>query len=112
SAVRRRPVCQRVKEKPEPLPRLLIRQPERLEHFRLNILPVNSNAARAKLVAIQHQVVALRPALPRRGLELVDIFLENSRERMLRAYPRLLVLAPFEQREARDPREFPFTAVD
>ena len=92
--------------------RLLVAQAERLEHARLHVLPVNSNAARAEFVAVEHEIVALRAAFPWRGFELVDIFFVNSRERMLRAHPALVGFAPFKKREAGDPREFPFAAVD
>src|SRR5215469_2818223 len=110
--MRRCAIRQRVEEKPESLPRHLVRKTERLEHFRLHVLAMNSNAARAQLVPVQHKVVPLRPTLPGRAFELLDIFFKDSGERMLRAHPRLVRLAPFEKREARYPRKFPFAAVD
>src|SRR6185437_6008135 len=45
AAMRRRTVSQRVEKKSESLPRRLIRKPQRLEHARLHILTMNSNAA-------------------------------------------------------------------
>src|SRR5690242_5050775 len=110
--MRRRPVSERVEKKTKALTRLLIAQPERLKHPRLYVLPVNSNASGPKLVAVEHQIVSLRAAFPRRGLELIDILFVNSGERVLRAYPAFFVFAPFKKREAGNPGEFPFFAVD
>src|SRR5215472_3490255 len=59
-AVRRRAVGQRVEKEAEAAAKLFFGQAERFEEPLLNILPVNSNAARAKLVAVQHEVIALR----------------------------------------------------
>ncbi len=66
----------------------------------------------AQLDAVEHEVVALRAALPRRGFQLVEIFLDDPGEGMLRADPALVALAPFKEREAGDPGEFPFGAVN
>ena len=112
AAMRRRAIGERVQKEPEALARCLVAQAQRLEHARLHILAMNSDAAGAELDAVQHQIVALRAALPRRGFELVEVFFEDSGERMLRAHPALVVLAPFKKREAGDPGKFPFAAVN
>src|SRR5579863_1278614 len=111
-AMRWRPIRQRVEKKTESPARLFVRQAEGLKHPRLHVLPMNSDAARTQLHAVQHDIVALRPAIPGRRLELLQIFLDDPRERMLRAHPALLRLAPLEKREAGDPRELPFAAVN
>src|SRR5580658_8754213 len=104
-------VRERVQKEPEPLPRLFFAQPQRFEHARLHVLAMNSYASRAQFDAIQHQVVALRPALPGRGFQLVQVFLEDPREWMLRADPALVTFTPLKKREAGNPREFPFGAI-
>src|SRR6202050_2538010 len=101
-----------VEKEPEALARLHVGQTERFEHPRLHILAMNSNTSGTEFVAVQNEIVSLRPALPRRSFELVQIFLKDSGERMLRAHPALIRRAPFKKREAGDPREFPFAAVD
>src|SRR6185437_4119451 len=114
SAMRRRAIRQRVQKKSEPPPRRLVRQPQRLEQPRLHILPVNSYAARPQLHSVQHQIVALRTNFspPCRILEFLQILLDNSRERMLRAHPLLIRLAPFEERKTRHPQKFPLVFFD
>src|SRR5579862_7693091 len=110
--MRRSAISEGIEKESEALPRLLVRKAERFEHASLHILPVNSDAAGAKLDSIQHEVVALRAAFPWRGLELNEILLDDPGERMLRAHPLLLALAPFEERKARDPGKLPFAAVN
>src|SRR5579862_4729531 len=110
--MRRSAISEGIEKESEALSRLLVRKAERFEHASLHILPVNSNAAGAELDSIQHEIVALRAAFPWRGLELVEILLDDSGERMLRAHPLLFALAPFEKREACNPGELPFAAID
>src|SRR6267142_259979 len=107
AAVRRRAVGQRVEEKAEAAAQLLFGEAEGFEQALLNVLAVDSNAAGAELVAVEDEVVAFRTDLPRRGFEFLQIFIDDSGERMLRADPSFVGLAPFEQREAREPQEFP-----
>ena len=110
--MRRRAIGERVEKESEAVLCLLVRKAECLEHARLHILPVNSNAAGAELVAVEDDVVAFRAAFPRRGFEFVDILFENSGKWMLCTHPALIALAPFKQREAGNPQELPFAAVD
>src|SRR6202041_3642141 len=111
-AVRRRAVGERIEEKPEALPGLLVAQTQGLEHPRLHVLTVDSNASRAELITIEDQVIALGPALPRRRFELIEVLFVNSCKRMLRADPALFSFAPLKKREAGDPRKFPLAAID
>src|SRR5262249_23015335 len=89
----------------------LVTQAERAEHARLHILPVNADAARAELDAIEHQIIALRAdrgAHVIRGIfQLIEIFFDNSSEWMLRADEALFCLAPLKQGEAGEPHELP-----
>src|SRR5216683_7410563 len=110
--MRWRTVCKCIEEEAEALAQLLLAKAERFEEALLNILAVDSNAARTQFVAIQHKVVALRTHFPRREFELFEIFINDSGERMLCAHPRFIGLAPFEQREPGDPEEFPLRLVD
>src|SRR5580658_2100392 len=110
--MRRRAIGQRVEKEPKALAGLFVAEAERLEHPRLHVLSMNSYAAGTEFDAIEHQVIALRAALPRRGLELVEIFFEDSGKRMLRTHPAFFVLAPFKKRKTRDPHELPFAAID
>src|SRR5580692_8442232 len=112
SAMRRRAVCKGVEEKAEALPSRLLAQPQRLEQARLHVLAMDSYASGAQLDAVQHQVVALGPALPGGGFQLVQVFLEDPGERMLRADPTLVAFAPFKERKTGNPGEFPFRAVN
>src|SRR5277367_4955239 len=105
--MRWRPKRERVEKKTETLARSFVAQTQRLEHPRLHVLAMNSYATRAKLDAIEHQIVALRAALPRRGFQLVEVFLDDPGKRMLRANPTLVALAPFKEREAGNPGELP-----
>src|SRR6516165_1988678 len=110
--MRRSAVRQRVQEKAKAMAQLRLGQAERLEYALLNVLPVNSNAARAQLVTVQHQVVTFRTHFPRCGFELIQILINDARERMLSADPRLVRVAPFEERETGEPDKFPLCAID
>src|SRR5437868_12728328 len=110
--MRRRAVSQRIQEKAEASAKLLFTQAERFEQPLLNVLPVNPDAARAKFVAIQHQVVTLRTHFPRRGFQLLQILVDDAGERMLRADPGFFRLAPLKKRKARNPQEFPLRLVN
>src|ERR1700678_2641935 len=110
--VRWRAVSKRIEKKPEPLACLFFAQPQRLEHTRLHILAMNSYAPGTQFDAVEHKVVALRTALPWRGFQLVEIFLDDPGEGGLRAHPPLVALAPFKEREAGNPREFPSGTVN
>src|SRR5208283_2602661 len=101
-----------VEEKAEAAALLFFRQTERFEEALLDVLAVNSNAAGAEFVAVEHEVVALRTDFPRRGLKFFEVFVDDSGERMLRAHPRFVVLAPVKERKLRDPQEFPLRFVD
>src|SRR5438105_2407204 len=57
-AVRRRTVGQCVEEEAKAAAKLFFAQAQRFEQTLLNVLAVNTNAAGAKLVAVQHKVVA------------------------------------------------------
>src|SRR5437879_9819309 len=107
AAVGRGAIGERVEEKPEALSRLLVRQPQRPEHARLDVLAVNPDTAGAQLDAVQHQVVALRAHFPRRGLELVQVLLDDSSKRVLRAHPAVFGLAPLKQGKTSEPEKLP-----
>src|SRR5277367_4553800 len=92
-AMRRRAVGERVEEKAEALFGLFVGEAKRLEHTRLHVLAMNSYAAGAQLDAVEHKIVALRAAFPRRGFQLVEVFFDDPREGMLRAHPALIALA-------------------
>src|SRR5208282_590273 len=98
--------------KSETLARSLFAEPQRLEQARLHVLEMNSYAAGTKLDAVEHQIVTLRAAFPGRGFQLVEVFLDDPRERMLRTHPALVALAPRKEREAGDPGEFPFGTIN
>ena len=101
AAMGRRAIRQRVEEESEAVAQLFFAKAERFEQSFLNILAVNSNAARAQFDAVQHQVVAFRAHFPRSGLEFFQVFVDDSGEGMLRADPGLVGLAPFKQAESR-----------
>src|SRR5262249_15959855 len=73
---------------------------------------MDSDAARAKLVAVQDDVIALGAHFPRRGLELLEVFVDDSGERVLRADPLLVGFAPLKEREASDPQKLPLRTID
>src|SRR5258706_8142767 len=73
---------------------------------------MNSNAAGAEFVTVEDEVVALRTNFPRRGFEFLEVFVHDAGERMLRADPGLVGFAPFKEREAGEPEEFPLRFVD
>src|SRR6266436_4345646 len=73
---------------------------------------MNSDAAGAELVAIENEIVALRTTFPRSRFEFVEVFFNDTRERMLRAHPALVAFAPFEKSKTSDPGEFPFAPVN
>ena len=100
-------VGQRVEEKAEAAAQLFFREAKGFEEALLNVLAVDSNAAGAEFVAVEDEVIAFRTDLPRRGFEFLQIFIDDAGERMLRTDPSFVGLAPFEQREAREPQEFP-----
>ena len=110
--MRRSAIGQRVEEKTEAATQLLFRQAQRFEQALLNVLAVNSNAAGAELIAIQNEVVAFRTHFPGRRFELFQVFIDDAGEGMLRAHPGFVGLAPFEQRKACEPQEFPLGPVD
>src|SRR5215469_11242833 len=112
ASMRRRSVCQGIKEKTKALAQLLLGQSEGFEHTFLDVFAVDSNAARAKLVTVQHEVVALRAHFPRHRFEFIQIVIHDSRERMLRADPCLVRVAPFEERKTGEPGKFPFCSID
>src|SRR4029077_4230421 len=60
AAVRRCPIRQRIEEEAEAISTLLLAEAQHLEHAVLQLLLVDSNAARAKFDAVQHQVVTFR----------------------------------------------------
>ena len=111
AAVGRRAIGQRVEEKAKAAAKLFFRQAEGFEEALLNVLSVNSNAAGAKLVAVEHEVIAFRTDFPRRGFEFVEIFVDDAGEGMLRADPGFVGFAPLKEREAGEPEVFPLRFV-
>src|SRR5207253_5677147 len=65
TAVRRSTALKRIEQEAEAGLRIISFHPEYLEHQRLHLPPVNPDAAAADLVAVQHEVVSLGPALAR-----------------------------------------------
>src|SRR5258708_2600193 len=112
AAVGRRAVGKRIEEEAEAFAQLLFCQAERFEKALLNILAVDSNAAGAELVAVQNKIVSFRTYLPWRAFKFFQIFVHNSRERMLCADPSFVGLAPFEQRKPGNPKKFPLCLVN
>src|SRR5690349_22446704 len=101
-----------VEEKSEAFAKLLFAEAERFEEALLNILAVNPDAARAELVAVEYEVVALGANFPRSGFEFFQVFVHDAGERMLRANPGFVGFAPLKEREASDPEKFPLGFVD
>src|SRR5580692_1602469 len=73
---------------------------------------MNSNAAGAEFHAIQHEVVALGANFPGRGLEFVEIFIDNAGKGVLSADPGFVGFAPLKKWEAGKPQEFPLRLFD
>src|ERR1700730_17668597 len=73
---------------------------------------MDSNAAGAELDAVENQIVAFRTNFTGRGFELFEVFVDDASEGVLSAHPGLVRIAPFEQREAGEPQEFPLRLVD
>src|SRR5579862_922574 len=111
ATVRRRPIRQRIEKEAEAIAPLLLAEAQHLEHAVLQLLLVNSNAARAEFNAVQHEVIAFRTHgqahFVGRVLELGNILLHDAREGMLRADYRFFRRAPFKKREARNPQKLP-----
>src|SRR5262249_29722013 len=112
AAVRRRAVGQRVEEKAKAAAQLLFGQAESAKQALLNVLPVDSNAARAEFIAVENEVVAFRAHFPRRRFKFVKVLVHDAGKRMLSAHPLLVRFAPFKQREAGEPKKFPLRPVD
>src|SRR5258708_18226641 len=110
--MRWRAVRQCVEKKSEAAAQLLFTQAERLEQPLLNILPMDSNAARTKLIAVQNKVVAFRPHFPRRRFQFLQVFVNDSRKWMLSANPNFIRFAPLEERKPREPQEFPLRFIN
>ena len=95
----RRSVGQRVEKKSETAAQLLLAEAQRLEHALLHVLLMNSNAAGAQFDAVQNQVVAFRTHREAHFVgsvfELRNVFLDDSREGMLRADDALVGRTPF-----------------
>ena len=91
---------------------LLFGEAEGFEEALLNILAMDSNAAGAKLVAVEDEVVSFGAHFPGGGLKFFQVFIDDAGEGMLRAHPGFVGLAPFEQRKACEPQEFPLGPVD
>src|SRR6267154_5672996 len=112
AAVGWRAISQCIEEKAEAAAKLFFAEAQGSEQALLNVLAVDPDAAGAELVAVEHEVVALGTHFPRCGFQFFQVFVDDSSERMLRAHPGFVGLAPFKQREAGDPQEFPFRFVD
>src|SRR5438477_12362386 len=73
---------------------------------------MNSNAAGTELIAVQHEVVALRAHFPWRSFEIFQILVHDSGERMLRADPRFVRWTPLKKGKASDPEKFPLRLIN
>jgi hypothetical protein len=107
--VRRRAITERVEQEPETRARVLVADAEHLEDLGLQLAPVDPDAPRPELPAVQHQVVRERPhreqvfALPvPKDLHVVGM---RHRERVMRRDRSTVVVESFEQREVDDPEE-------
>ncbi len=73
---------------------------------------MDSDAAGAEFIAVQNEIVAFGAHFPRRGFEFFQVFVNDARERMLRAHPCLVGFAPLEKGKTGEPQEFPLRFVD
>ena len=105
--VRWNAVPERPQEEPELLLGLFGPDAEHLEHAPLEVRVVDPDAPAAELPAVQREVVGSGSS--RLGIEVVR---GRRRERVVRVRPRPALLAPFEQRPVRDPRERPGVGGD
>src|SRR5260370_892946 len=112
--MRGRAVRERVKEKTNAPTQLLFAQAERLEQAFLNVLAVDSNAAGAQFVTIQHEVVALGTDFSATLwlFEQINVFLNDAGKWMLGTDPLLVAFAPFKERKIRDPGKAPLILGD
>src|SRR5690242_892408 len=101
----RRPVLERFEQEPELGPGLLLAEPQRREHLRLDVRPVYTDRARAELGPVQHDVIRLGMTVARIGRELVEILVLHRRERMVSRDPAVLFVVPLEHREIDHPKE-------
>src|SRR5665811_1468134 len=97
--MRRRPIRERFKQEAELALRLLGAQPDRVEHALLHFGAVDTDRAAAEFVAVEHDVVCLAQRLARDLMEVVDVFIAWSRERMVDRGPRILTVRPIVRKD-------------
>ena len=80
--------------------------PERIEHFRLQLRLVDSNAATADLDPVQHHIVSLGPHLIEFLLsQQRQVLRFRPREWMMDRVPFVFLCTPLHQRKIRHPEE-------
>ena len=97
------PYCSASRKKPKRACCSSGRHAQRLEDDALDVLPVNTDGARAQLGAVEHHVVGERAHRAGIALELVHVFVVRRGEGMVRGVPGLLGLVPLEHGEVGDP---------
>ena len=73
--MRRGAVFERVEQEAEPAAGFFLAEAERSENLGLHVPAMNTNRSRAKLGAVQHQVVGFCPAMCRVGGQLIEILI-------------------------------------
>src|SRR5712691_12783058 len=103
----RRAVTEGFEQESEALFRFRLADAESLEHSRLQLGTVDTDAAAAQLEAVEHDVVGARHRRAGIALHLVDILERRRRERMMPREVALRLLVPLEEREVRYPQKLP-----
>src|SRR5690606_41404467 len=79
----------------------LFRSPQHAENPVLQLEIVNTNRAAAQLVAVEHDVIALRAHAARIALELIKILIMRHRERVMHERPAARILVPVDRKSTR-----------
>ena len=97
-------VAEGAEQEPEAGRRLLLADPEHGEDPALDVGPVDTDAARSQLPAVEHQVVGLGPHRGRVGLEPVEVVGVGHGERVVGGHRVAGVVHAVEQREVDHPQ--------
>ena len=110
--MRRHTVPERLQKEAELAVRLLFGESQHLEHFLLDIVLMDSDAAASDLASVQDDIISLRADRTRIRIQQRDILVHRHRKRMMHCRISVFLLRPLQQRELSDPHKTIFVFVD